>query len=249
MALESRTNTRTVVTVGALALGLVAMGAWLASRQDGATTQPRATNHPMLADDEGPRGDDGPTTGKHPVPGATLDRSFSWSDEDGTYEVWLDPTVVVQLHATESADETRRRLPAATELAREAPAVRVWTLSTGAPRADQDAFANLPTTNGVPREAGVFLPAYRSRAHTNSPLRLFSNRLLVKMDPSWDRVAVRDWAAQFGLTVVRSQSYEPSTYVMRVASDDVALIRAQDLRNRRGVLSVGPDRLFGLDVR
>ena len=80
-------------------------------------------------------------------------------------------------------------------------------------------------------------------------MQIFTNRLLVKMEADWSRSAVESWAAQFGMSFVRSQSYDASTYLLEVATGDDALARADDLRGRAGVVSVAPDRLLGLDVR
>ena len=187
------------------------------------------------------------TPGVKPVDqGIPLEVVQRWTDAKGTHAAWLDPYMVIQWRATDTLEDTQVRLPATVELARAYKSIRAWRLPHTASAAERRALADVVRVGLGEAASGTFLPVYRTRPNTDAPLRLFTNRVLAKMDPSWDRDAVETWAAQQGVTVVRQQSYDASTYLLRVRPEDNLLEKAEALRQFAGVLSVTPDQMLAV---
>lgn len=164
---------------------------------------------------------------------ASLTRAYVWYDGDKERTAYLNPNLVADFDAkgTEKS-AVKRTYPEAKEIPVKGGA-RIWQVDRGAEIA-------LPRLRAA-QPSAKYSPVLHDSPSAGGRMRALPGNVIVYLNPDWGQAKVAQWAAKYGLSVLRELDVGKNVYVIQTAPGLEALQTANALYKSGEVVAAFPD--------
>jgi hypothetical protein len=166
-----------------------------------------------------------------------LQQAYVWYDGQQERQVWLDPGIIAEFHASkgDAAQSAIKNVYADAAPISTHGTVRLWRLGPGV---DPNKAVRALSSASRP---GAYSPVLHDGPTTAGGMRALPGNIIVYLNPAWDDAAVKAWAGKHQLEIIKKLEIGPNIYLLKTAPGLEALNTANALYKSGEVVAAFPD--------